>query len=295
VGPQRRKGKRRLRRGILSGTLIALVALVSLPMSALPALASTTVPQSGGSYCTTCSSASVTTTSAITLGNVLVVSVQAFNSGSTACSTQSGISDTEGNTWTPQAALPVVAGGLNECLFSAISFAPITTGGAPDTITVTFSGAATWIGIQYQELSGVLTTGIVVSAGSAQQFPCTPLGLTFYSLTSKSFSPGSVLVGSFSTDFLKVYVAPSAGSTFTTQVDANVYEAFDEYSTTATSPNTWIASNPGGVCFWVGVGVALPAAPSHLSVPQFPLGLSLLFALVVPAMILLRSRILFRA
>jgi hypothetical protein len=177
---------------------------------------------------------------------------------------------------------------LNQCVFSAISSAPITTGGA-DTITVTVSGPAFWIGIQYQEVSGVSTSGIVLSSGTDQKSSCLAPLLTSYSLASQSFSSGSVLIASYSTDFLVVYGAPTAGSTFATQADSHVYEAFDEYSTTASSPNSWPASNSGGVCLWAGVGAAFATAPSH-GVPQFPLGLSLLLAMALPAMILLRSR-----
>ena len=279
-----------VRRVLLPGSLLALIALLSLPMSAVPAFASPTVVQTGGGFCTAtpCSTASVTTGSAIGVNNVLVVSVQTFVSASTVCSTQSTISDTAGNVWTKQTSNSAPAVPLNKCVFSAISSAPITTGGA-DTITVTVSGPAFWIGIQYQEVSGVSTTGIVLSSGTDQKSSCVAPLLTSYSLTSKPFNSGSVLIASYSTDFLVAYGAPTAGSTFTIQADSHVYEAFDEYSTTASSPNIWPASNLGGVCLWAGVGIALFPPPAQ--VPQFPLGLSLLFGLMLPGMILLRSRV----
>jgi hypothetical protein len=279
-----------VRRVLLPGSLLALIALLSLPMSAVPAFASPTVVQTGGGFCTAapCSTASVITTSAIGVNNVLVVSVQTFVSTSAVCSTQSTISDTAGNVWTKQTTNSAPAVALGKCVFSAISTSPITTGGA-DTITVTVSGPAFWIGIQYQEVSGVSTTGIVLSSGTDQKTSCVAPLLTSYSLTSKSFNSGSVLIGSYSTDFLVIYGAPTAGSTFTTQADGHVFEAFDEYSTTASSPNTWAASNLGGVCLWAGVGIALFPPPAQ--VPQFPLGVTLLLALILPGIILLRLRI----
>jgi len=281
------------RRGLLPTCLLALAALVSLPMAAVPALASPSIAQSGGSSCTAnpCSSASITTTSAITVNNVLAVSVETLVPDSTACSTQSTISDTAGNKWTAQETISAAPPGLNQCVYSAIDSAPITNGGF-DTIIVTVGGPAYWIGIQYQELAGVSTSGVVQSAGTDHETSCTPLGpfLTSYSLTSQSFSPGSVLIGAYSTDFQVVYGPPAAGGTYTTQVTNPPYEAFDEYSTTAPSPNTWPASNSGGVCLWAGVGVAFAPAVPPRPVPQFPLGLSLLLVLALPVMVLLRSR-----
>jgi len=224
---------------------------------------------------------------------VLVISTETFNSGSTTCSAQSTISDTDGNAWSPAISLSTPVGAFFECVSSAISYAPITTGGGADTITVTFSGSPSWVALQYQEISGVSTSGVVTTSGSASQSNCAT-GLTSFSLTSQSFVPGSVLVGSYATDYQKgPYAAPTAGSTFTTQVDSHVYEGFDEYSTTASSPNTWPASNASGACLWTGVGAAFAtAAPFALQVPQFPVGLSLLLALALPAMVIMRSRVL---
>src|SRR6266850_7783238 len=152
-----------IHRSFRSSLLIALAALALLPMSAAPAFAwtsalTTSVEQTGGSYCFSCSSVSVTTGSAINAGDVLVISVQTFRLGSTSCSTQTLISDTKGNTWTKQVTKSEPDTETNECVFTAISTAPITTGGGTDTVTITMSASTTWIGIQYQEVGGVTTS-----------------------------------------------------------------------------------------------------------------------------------------
>src|SRR6266850_848407 len=182
-----------IHRSFRSSLLIALAALALLPMSAAPAFAwtsalTTSVEQTGGSYCFSCSSVSVTTGSAINAGDVLVISVQTFRLGSTSCSTQTLISDTKGNTWTKQ-----------------------VTKSEADTVTITMSASTTWIGIQYQEVVGVTTSGMVVSSNS-QQAACSVPSLMSYSLASQSFSPGSVLIASYSTDYLNTYAPPVAGS-----------------------------------------------------------------------------------
>jgi hypothetical protein len=280
--------------------LLALAALALLPLSASPVHALPGVVQSGSAACGPpgpCSTVSIMTGSAITTGNVLVVSVQSFFDGSVAC-VIAGISDTSSNPLPLQIGVASQDSPLNQCVWSQINTATITTGGVADKITAKLAVPATWIGIQYQEVSGVSATGAAVvssdhkASSSSTGSPAVDCTLVSYSLPSASFTLGSFLVGSYSTDYidgLLGYQAPTTLPTFTIQTTDPPFEAFDEYSTTPSASSTWPASNAGGVCAWAGVGVALAPLVSP-SVPQFPLGLPLLLGVATSALILLRSR-----
>jgi len=267
-------------RSVSLGTLVGISLLCLATFSALGAApaahAASSLVSSADNSCTNCSMVSATVPVGAT-GEVLAVGVV---TDCNCISELTGVSDGLGSTFASAA-----NNGFDMEILTATA-----TGSGSDTVTAQLSSSVSILSIYVYDVSGVtaLAQDALNSGLDCFPGPCT---------TTYSTGSISVISGSFLMSVVADYQNPafSAGSGFNGLNTGDGLD-FSEYSASPVTSTTFPASGDcpscaAGVAGWWEVGISLPPIPTQVSTPEFPLGAVLLFALLVPAILLLRKRI----
>lgn len=212
-----------------------------------------TILQKAGGSCNSCSSGTIASgITFTTVGNIIVITEQAQKAATCTSTILETPQDTAGDTFTLQVEQFHSSAITGTCEDSAIYTATVSSLSS-QTLTMKATASIQILTGTYYEISGVTLSGIVTSEGTGT---CTG-GAASFALSSQTFNPSSVLIGAYA-----VYGAPTdfaAGSTFAL-ISTGETAFTSQYSTTASSPNTWPASSAADCANtspWTGTGIAL--------------------------------------
>jgi len=245
----------------------------------LPVYAASSLVQQNGVFCVGAGGAircgstlSVSFSSNVASGNVVVAAVVSADAAWNPPPTVTSVGDSLGSSFTQAV---TASHGLK---YAYIYYATLTSSG-PDTATVTFSSDISDVnGFAYlyiYEVSGVTTTGVATGTGSGT-FSDT-LAHSIGTSSTGPFQPGAFLVAIMANDILSSSWVAGSGFQLSPPphsdgtVDQFVLLSKAEYSTSGvSSPTTFpatLSSGSGGN--WIEVGIALNAAPQISLSPIF--------------------------
>jgi hypothetical protein len=280
---------------LLFGLVASLFAGTSI--RAADAMSSAIIVQQSNAGCSGSSCSVSVTLNSIVPGDLLVVGVASTGNLVAVTDSQAlfkGFSETlvDGDCYTQ---LP------ESC---AVVFAEVSPSGGSDTITDDVNpcvgcNTVTLVDLYVYELSGVSypsgSVGRSAGFGDGCYAPCTDSIST--SGSPLPYVPGDFLLAIIAdSNGGSTMLSPAAGFMQSTQNSGDKFGFAEHSIPLASSSTSFQASIQGigtpavGPLPWAEVGVLIPASGGSLGVPEFPLGLALLFALLFPALLVLRKK-----
>jgi hypothetical protein len=244
-----------------------------------PAHASGGVVQNTSGYSTSGTTKTVAFASSVTSGDVVVVAIANYNSGS---STVSSVTDSLGSSFTLPGAFPECNGFANACVW--IYYATLASSGA-DTVTVTVGASSTVDDVYIFEVSGITASGATAGFGASGAGTSASISTLSTAFTSEGF-----LVSIVKTDFSDVYT-PGSGFGLAAFPAGSQDNSRLQYSTGGVTSPTTFPMTIASPDTWTTVGVAFNQ--SAVSVPEFPIAYTLpvLFVMAAAIYVFFRTRI----
>ena len=263
-------------------SILALAAVSTLGFVPVAHAAPPSIVGDASNACASCNSLSGTVN--VPSGDAVVVGVALFPD--TTITVSDGLSSVYSPAQTQSVGVPSLGEGLVEILTAT------PTGSGSDTVTAAFTSSVS-ASLYVFVVSGVTTSGLVGSAGTGSV--CTTAGCTQdYSTSSVPITSGSLLFAVVQDRTSFSFIATLVGDFLGFYGAGDSLGDLAASAPTSGSSTTFLVGNnldSGAGGYWGEVGIALAPTQTTVSTPQFPLGLTLLFALMVPALLALRKKV----